>query len=599
MIFRKNDGWMRDEVYITGAGIISAIGNDREEVLRSLLEGRSGIAGIRLLRSGHHELPCGEVRLSNEALRRRLCIPDEKQCNRTTLLGIEAIRQALEQANIDATDAVLISGTTVGGMDDTERHFLDMQRNDDFLPWLDTHNPDSTTERMAEYFGIPKRNAITISTACSSAANAFITGANMIKAGEAEVVIVGGSEALSLFHLNGFNSLMILDNRRCRPFDETRKGLNLGEGAAFMVLESASSVERRGGKPLALLSGYGNTCDAFHQTASSENGEGAYLAMMEALSMAGLQPEDIDYVNAHGTGTPNNDLSESNALRRVFPGHLPPVSSTKSFTGHATSASGGIEMVICLLALSNQFIPANLGWETQIPGGITPSLGQTGIKMNHVMCNSFGFGGNDSSLILSNIGCRKEMHSQEIPAGPVSYKVRSTFRSTPENPMDNLKEFISPMESRRLCKLLKTAMMTSLSALREAGIEIPDAILVGTSYGMLENSEKILQKLCEEGEQGVSPTLFMQSTHNTIAGALAIHTRSHGYNVTYTGPEEREVLDLCLRDALRLMRQGKIKNALIGYHNEVTPALQDMVFRLRGVRIPVGITSVAMVIEKQ
>ena len=593
---------MNRSIYITGAGVISAIGIGLAETERALREGRSGIAALQYLPSVHHELPCGEVKLSDDELCRRLHIPAGKVFNRTALLGIEAICQALTQSGLSAEEAWLVSGTTVGGMDRTEKHFLKMLEGDEWLPLLASHDSGSTTGLMAGYFGIPARRTLTISTACSSAANALIVGANMIKTGEADVVVAGGSEALSLFHLNGFHTLMILDTERCRPFDDTRRGLNLGEGAAFVVLESAASVRRRGGKPLAVLSGYGNRCDAFHQTASSADGEGAVLAMTEALEMAGLQPQDIGYVNAHGTGTPNNDASESVALQRVFGGEVPPVSSTKPFTGHATSAAGGIETVISLLALRHGFIPANLGLRHPMPGGIIPSPGEENVSLRHVMCNSFGFGGNDSSLILSQpetVSAETSTGADRIPALPsVGLRTLSCVRSVPEAPLDNLREFMSPMESRRLCKLLKAAMMTSLTALRQAGVECPDAILVGTSYGMLENSEKFLLELCREGEQGLSPTLFMQSTHNTIAGALALRTRCHGYNITYTQLGEQEALDLCLRDADRLMRLGRIRNALIGYHNEVTPALRDMVWRLRGEDLPVGVTSVAMFVQK-
>ena len=590
-------------VYITGMGILSAIGNGRAETERALLEGRSGVEQLRLLPSVHQDLPCGEVKLSNEELRGRLHIPADKPCNRTALLGIEAIRQALEQSGLPLDEAWLLSGTTVGGMDSTEQHFLEMLEGDDWLSLLATHDSGSTTGLMADYFGIPARRTLTVSTACSSAANALIVGANMIKTGEAEAVIAGGSEALSLFHLNGFHTLMILDTERCRPFDETRRGLNLGEGAGFVVLESAASVRRRGAKPLAILSGYGNRCDAFHQTASSDNGEGAALAMQEALDMAGLTPQAIGYVNAHGTGTPNNDASESAALQRIFDKSVPPVSSTKPFTGHATSAAGGIEAVISLLALQDGFIPANLGWAHPMPGGIVPSAGEQGVVLRHVMCNSFGFGGNDSSLIFSRPDAEgfDGEACGEVRSSTASFEVAtvSCVRSTPDAPLDNLREFMTPIESRRLCKLLKSALMTSLTALRQAGVETPDAIIVGTSYGMLENSEKFLLELCREGEHGLSPTLFMQSTHNTIAGALAIRTHCHGYNITYTQLGEGETLDLCRRDAERLMRLGRIRNALIGYYNEVTPALHDMVLRLRGEDLPVGVTSTAMFLEKR
>ena len=169
------------------------------------------------------------------------------------------------------------------------------------------------------------------------------------------------------------------------------------------MLESEESARKRGAQIFGVLSGCGNACDAFHQTASSEDGEGSYLAMTQAIADAELSPSDIGYVNAHGTGTPNNDASESAALRRVFGEQLPPVSSTKSYTGHTTSASGSIEAVFCLLALKNGFLPYQSEFQNPDEQCITPVSGKKAPQadLRHVMCNAFGFGGNDSSIILS------------------------------------------------------------------------------------------------------------------------------------------------------------------------------------------------------
>ena len=289
-------------------------------------------------------------------------------------------------------------------MDKSERHYLDfLSPRDRNTGYIKVHDCGSTTELIAGAVG-GFSMATTLSTACSSAANAIIFGASLINAGLADIVAAGGTECLSNFHLNGFASLMILDTAPCRPFDHGRNGLNLGEGAAFVILESGSSAKRRGAKALARLSGWHNACDAFHQTATSENGDGPYLAMKGAIEMAGISPREIDYVNAHGTGTPNNDLTESRALKRVFTQKMPPVSSTKGFTGHTTSASGSIETVFCLLAMEHGFIPGNLGWTAPDPDCLTP-VPPSGLKadLRHVLCNSFGFGGNDSALLLSRI----------------------------------------------------------------------------------------------------------------------------------------------------------------------------------------------------
>lgn len=226
----------------------------------------------------------------------------------------------------------------------------------------------------------------------------------MLRCGLADIVVVGGTECLSKFHLNGFNSLMILDSHICRPFDQLRAGLNLGEGAAYLVMESDKSVKRRGVNPIARLCGYGNACDAFHQTASSPEGDGARLAMQQALDMAGLLPGDINYINAHGTGTPNNDESESNAIMHVFGKHYPAVSSTKGYTGHTTSASGSIEAVFCLLALEHQFLLPNINWSNPMDNGFVPVTDMhPSSPIKFIQSNAFGFGGNDSSLIFSTV----------------------------------------------------------------------------------------------------------------------------------------------------------------------------------------------------
>ena len=392
---------MSGRIVITGSGIISAIGVGKGETLRSLLARMSGIGRLMRLQTAHSDLPCGEVDMSDEELKGLLGIPAGKTVPRTALLGIIAVKEAMEEAGVKGSErAALISGTTVGGMDVTERHFL--QEGDGSL--FSLHDCGSCTDEIADFFG-GFGLVTTISTACSSAANSIMLGADLIKNGRSDVAVAGGAECLTKYHLNGFNSLKILDSGPCRPFDAARNGLNLGEGAGFVVLESEEHALARGAEPLGVLSGYGNACDAFHQTASSEDGEGACLAMSKALNMSGLRPSDIDYVNAHGTATPNNDASESRAMIRLFGDKVPPVSSTKAFTGHTTSAAGSIEAVICLLALRHGFIPANLNWREPFDGGVIPEAeGREGIRLGHVLCNSFGFGGNDSSLLISRYG---------------------------------------------------------------------------------------------------------------------------------------------------------------------------------------------------
>lgn len=587
-------------IAITGEGIVSAIGLNKQEVLQSLQERRSGIGKMKYLQSVHHELPVGEVNLSNEQMKEKLGIPSKQMMSRTSLLGLLAIDQALKEAHVDVTNLrarkavgkplriVLVSGTTVGGMDITELCFDQLEKQES-VEFLQHHDCGNSTRLMADHFGIFDE-VTTLSTACSSAANAIMLGARLLKAGEADLVVAGGTEALSRFHLNGFNSLMILDHEPCRPFDTTRAGLNLGEGAAFLVLESEEMAQQRKVTPHAYLTGYGNACDAFHQTASSENGEGAYLAMTEALAMAQLSPKDIQYVNAHGTGTPNNDQSESVSLKRVFGDEMPMVSSTKSFTGHTTSASGSIETVICILAMQHHFVPANLGWKNPMENGILPTMETQNVDLENVLCNSFGFGGNDSSLVIS-------LHPKESASEimrDVKIKVLSKVEINSEEQLTDIRKYVKPLEVRRMGKIMKSSLLSSLEALQRAGIEVPDSIITGTAYGCLENSERLMEQIKEEGEGMLKPTFFMQSTHNTIGSNIAIKTHCHGYNVTYT--QESHSLEWAIRDAELLLRSGKVKNVLVGCHDESTPLFNTLLKKGGEKPLP-SIHSIAMVLS--
>lgn len=539
---------MKDSIAITGSGILCAIGNNKQQVRESLVNGKTGIGELRYLPSCHRELPVGEVKMSDAELRRTLAVKDGETYSRTALIGAYALRQALDDARLTPEQlkgkrVTLISGTTVGGTEACEEYSC-----------------GNNTQAISRLVGLECQTT-TISTACSSALNAIILGSRMLLRDEADLVLAGGTEALSVFHLNGFNSLMILDHEVCRPFDATRQGLNLGEGAAYLILERTRDAQRNGSTIHAYIAGWGNRCDAYHQTATSPEGEGAFLAMTDALQMASLSPEDIDYINAHGTGTPDNDRSESTALHRVFHSSLPPVSSTKPLTGHTTSASGSIEAVICLIAMHEGFIPGNTGWKNSTPECITPSAYTANVSLRHVLCNSFGFGGNDSSLIISD----REIIPNETSSAEYTITAENALRD--EEELKVLRQYISPMESRRMCRLMKAAFLTSKRALETAGISNPDAIIIATIHGMLENGKKILDTLNEQGEKGISPTLFMQSTHNTLAGALAIHLGCHGYNITYSQGEES--LEWAIRDAQRLIQEGKAETVLVGLHDDM------------------------------
>jgi 3-oxoacyl-(acyl-carrier-protein) synthase len=399
---------MSSPVYVAGLGVISSIGNNVAENLAAFEREDAGMGQITMLETVHRrKIPVAEVKLSNSELAAMTNM--QPDVSRTTLLSLVAAGEALADAGIADLKGLrvgFVSANTVGGMDKSEDFFIDFLADNrkGKLRNVYDHECGSITEIVAGQLGI-KDYMTTISTACSSSANAIFYGARLIRNDVLDVVVAGGVDALTKFTLNGFNTLMILDPEFCKPFDEHRQGLNLGEGAGYLTLVSERVSKTLNKEMYCTLSGYNNSNDAYHQTASSPEGEGSYLAMTGALSKSGLAPSAIDYINLHGTGTPNNDSAEGNAIKRVFDPQYPPMSSTKSFTGHTLGASGGIEAVFSVLAIKHGFIYPNLRFETRM--NELPVEPETkflkGKNLNHVMSNSFGFGGNCTSLIFSKI----------------------------------------------------------------------------------------------------------------------------------------------------------------------------------------------------
>ncbi len=392
------------EIAVTGIGAISAIGNDVQGNLRSLLAKQTGIGKANFLSTKLTETHLfGEVKLSNEELRDGLNWKGDA-VSRTTLLSAWAMKEAIAEAGIVIDHEVgLVSSTSVGGMDRSEGFFKPYYTELDLANvfMLGTHDCGTCATQAAAHFGITGY-ATTISTACSSAANAIAFGARLLRQGKLKRVIVGGTDALCRFTANGFNSLMILDNEWCKPFSANRAGLNLGEAAAYLVLESREDAEARGAEIHGVVTGWANTNDAYHQTASSPDGNGAFLAMTQALKKAGLDPSDISYINAHGTGTQNNDQSESIAINRVFGSAKPPISSTKAYTGHTLAAAGAIEAVYSVLALKENKLFPNLNYQQPMEeNDWKPQLEVENAEIKHVLSNSFGFGGNNSTVIFS------------------------------------------------------------------------------------------------------------------------------------------------------------------------------------------------------
>jgi 3-oxoacyl-(acyl-carrier-protein) synthase len=386
-------------------GVMSAIGDTVAANRTALMAATCGISRLQMFPSRFAGLmPFGEIKTSTQTLKKKWNT-HEPGITRTMLLALAAFEEALTDsrlttAQIQSPRTALIGASTVGGMCLTDELYHDANKTENGSEYLSSYDCASVTLFLQERH---KMHGIvnTINTACSSSANAILYGARLIRNGIARRAIVGGADSLAKFTINGFNALHILSPEICKPFDQNRKGLNLGEGAAFLVLEKGEDVI--GKKVYAELTGFGNSNDAYHPSSLSDQGDGPYLSMKEALIAANLVATDIGFINAHGTGTENNDEVESKAMVRLF-NEPPPFASTKSNIGHTLGAAGAIEAVYSILNLEHQEVYAGLNFTQPIPAtGLQPVQAWKPMPLKHVMSNSFGFGGNCTSLIFSKV----------------------------------------------------------------------------------------------------------------------------------------------------------------------------------------------------
>lgn len=400
---------LMEPIYITGMGMNCSLGWTPEDIHTSLItDAQAGISNIEILNTRHRgTFPVGEIKQETADMRSEITNQRGYELNRTVILATKAVDQAIEQArhaHRAGGRLGVISGTTVGGMDASEDGYVDHIKgrvhNSNFFQMGDG---GFCTEFLAERLG-GAQYLSTISTACSSSLNAIGNAVQLLQAGQLDIAIAGGADALCRFTINGFNSFMLLDQNRCRPFDASRTGINLGEGAAYFVLETGSSLRRTGNKPIAMITGYGNHNDRFHPSSHSPEGKGIQLSIRSALEQANISSTEVDYILTHGTGTPNNDASEGIAIHSLFPeGSIPDYISLKSSFGHTLAASGAINTGVGITSILTGTKYANYNWSQSMPelesGPLVTTLQQQTVK--NVIINANGMGGYCSSMVLS------------------------------------------------------------------------------------------------------------------------------------------------------------------------------------------------------
>lgn len=515
-------------VYIAAVGMISPLGQGTAAGWRGLLENRSGLGRLtRFPVPPQQELPVGEAP----------GLEEESDLPRTHRLALLAAGEAMAGAKA-APDAVIL-GTTTGGMERSERLLREGCSEKSRYRYHGLHTVCRQVARSVGCAG----PALTISTACSSGALAIALALAMLRRGQVETVLAGGVDSLCRLTYYGFHALQLVDRGGCRPLDRERHGMVVAEGAGMLLLTTVPPQQ-----PLAELLGAGLSCDAYHPAAPHPEGAGALAAMGRALRDAGLETADIEYLNLHGTGTPDNDSAEARAINRLFP-VLPPHSSTKGATGHTLAAAGAIEAAIAVQTVASGMMPGNIGLGEVDPSlRLSPLAGATAGQVRAVLSNSFGFGGNNGALVIAQ--------PHRFPGGLVDMALpplavhgyaclsgagdtAATLARVAERlpvlgpvPLERLVTALPPALLRRAKRLPR--LMLSLAAALGAG-EKPAAIFAGSAWGGLSETHDFLERLSASGELFPSPTDFVGSVHNSSAGQIATLFGADGPNLTHAG----------------------------------------------------------------
>ncbi len=397
---------MSRRVAVTGIGIITALGIGKKQNLSGIIKGQNAVKEITSFDvSGYRGKTGGEIPGFNFSKKLKRLKPS--RLDRATKLLLTAIDEALCEAGLAnslSPDTSLVLGTTLGGMLSGMAYHKEIISGKNARPslLLDYLAHYQATHIAKEY--VLNNAALTISNACASGTNAIGIAYNEIRAGNADTAIAGGYDTMCEFTFAGFNSLQAVTQTLCRPFDKNREGLVLGEGAGILMLEEMSHAVSRNANIIAEIIGYGESSDAFHMTAPEPNGNGASLAISRALNSAGIGTGDIDYINAHGTGTPYNDVMEARAIKKVFGSASKniPVSSVKSMTGHLLGSAGAVEAIITIMAMNNGILPPNINYKTPDPECLLNIVDKAGQKtsIKRATSNSFGFGGANAVIVL-------------------------------------------------------------------------------------------------------------------------------------------------------------------------------------------------------
>ncbi len=542
----------RERIAVTGVGIVSALGPDSATTMSRLMAGDRGFVPVSLFDvEGHHCRIAAEV----SGLRvQDVAPPGEADAwSRSDAMAVVAAREALSMAGLEpgSSGMGLALGGTTGGMFEAEAVLADLPPLDapgDAVRRLLSYPLSTSAERVAQTLG-PVDRAVSLCSACSSGTIAIAQGAAWLERGVCERVLVGGTDGLCRLTFTGFNSLGAVDPGLCRPFDVSRAGLGLGEGAGFLLLEPARSAHARGATVLAWLDACAISAEAHHITHPEPSGATAARLLEAALRGAGIDASEVDYVNAHGTGTLQNDAMEARALARVLGEHSSRVrvSSSKAQIGHTLGASGAIEAAITVLALHRGEVPSTAGLSEPEPEPALRHVMGRGVRapLGAALSNSFGFGGTGAVLALSHSAQPDRRESRSAPGrlvvsgsgsvGPLGvlegdshadYALAEPAGPPPQQQQLGLDPLalLDSARSRRFDRAAAMLCVGAEHALSSAGLEAGGVGLVaGTAFGNVERSVKFLRRVAARGPRMASPAEFPHLVPSAPSGNASIY----------------------------------------------------------------------------
>ncbi len=537
--------WRERVIVITGLGAVTALGSNVDETWDRVVRGERAFRAVSLFAADDYR-----VRLVAEVSD----IPKDgpEDFSRTSELGLRAAREALAQAGFDRVAQRpkrigLVVGGSTAGMLETESTLsvilspegtVDPQVRDEALRRMLSHPLSAPTDRLARELG-PFVRVRSLSSACSSGANAMVVGATWLELGLVDAVLCGASDALCRVTLAGFNALGALDPEGARPFDRRRRGLTLGEGAGFVVLERAADAKARGKDAVCTLLGWAARAEAHHITNPEPTGDAPSRAMQAALARAGLTAADLDYVNAHGTGTPLNDPMESRALQRVLGDEVArvPVSSQKGQFGHTLAAAGAIEATITAVAIVKGIVPPTGGLEDVDPECTLHHVRQAEARpIRAAMSSSFGFGGMDTVLVFG----RADAADRAAPRRTRSVVVTGAAVVSPAGIFEGLDvarvperdsdddairyDLAAELDVDRARRLDRASRLAAIATGRALGKDAKDAgVVLGNAFGAVDGTSAFMRRLREKGARLASPADFPGLVPSSPAGHVSIY----------------------------------------------------------------------------